>query len=298
MKNRNLEWRQELLETAQRMTGLDDFDGLPASGFALLAEKLLQAGLMDEPIFEHGARRYTALAKACLEANRVGVEQMLLAGAQVESYGSESPLSALISAKSFGQYDSPMRMGRHACCLAALDAAKVDVNWRDQHGFAPAHWAAAQNSENALRWLFERGADASIASGSGVQPLHLACSAEVAELILAHGADIEAVDAAGETPLLAAIRRRNVAFADFLVERGADLFARRPTNTDDGRDDGTSVDVFDLARARLPRKEFGVLALLAKISQARLAATDKVAIAEAARSPTDGQAASLAPKRL
>lgn len=295
MLNTNAKWRQELLDKAQRMRGQNDFDGLPASGLALLAENLLQAGLMNEPIFERGARRYTALAKACFEANPVAVEQMLLAGARVDAEGSESPLSALISS---GQYDSPMRMGRYASCLSALDAAKLDVNCRDQHGFAPAHWAAAQNSENALRWLFERGADASIASGSGVQPLHLACSAEVAELILAHGADIEAVDAAGETPLLAAIRRRNIAFADFLVERGANLFARRPTNTDDAPDDGPSVDVLDLARSRLPRKEFGVLELLAKINQARLAATDKVAIAEAARTPANGQAASLAPKRL
>lgn len=300
MQNINSKERQELTDYAAKMTGLGDLDGFQKLEFSRLAENLLSAGLLNEAIFEHGARRYTALAKACLEANPLGVEQMLLAGALPEAGESESPLSALMSNKSAGEDDSPMRKAKYAGCLNALDSAKVNVNWRDSHGFTPAHWAAiSRNSTNDLRWLFERGADARAAADSGCQPLHLASSAEAARLILLQGAEIDAVGAAGETPLLAAIRRRNVPLATFLVEQGADLFASRPTIADDGDNLGARIDILDLARARLSSAMCdGGPELLSKIKEGRRVAKEKAAIAEAARKQDNRQGISIAPLRL
>jgi len=62
----------------------------------------------------------------------------------------------------------------------------------------------------------------------GLTPLHVAArkgSLVVIKLLLQHGADIEAKDRRGNTPLASALLARNTLVADYLVKQGAKLDA-------------------------------------------------------------------------
>ena len=57
--------------------------------------------------------------------------------------------------------------------------------------------------------LIDQGADVNARNHKGLTALHCAAKAgftDIVALLLAHGAEVDAVDAAGETPLAAAIR--------------------------------------------------------------------------------------------
>jgi hypothetical protein len=43
----------------------------------------------------------------------------------------------------------------------------ADVNARDANGFAPLHWAASRGDNEVIRYLVEKGADATVVSRSG-----------------------------------------------------------------------------------------------------------------------------------
>jgi ankyrin repeat protein len=54
----------------------------------------------------------------------------------------------------------------------------------------------------------------------GSTPLHFATSKEIAELLIAEGANVNAKDESGKTPLDLAIQVRNTKIADFLRKHG------------------------------------------------------------------------------
>ncbi|HEX2312884.1 MAG TPA: ankyrin repeat domain-containing protein [Thermomonospora sp.] len=87
-------------------------------------------------------------------------------------------------------------------------------------------WADAE----AVRERLAAGADPCAALHAvGNTPLHEAlweeeASAEVVELLIEHGADVEAVNALGETPLWCAVRRRHADAARVLLDAGADAW--------------------------------------------------------------------------
>jgi len=76
--------------------------------------------------------------------------------------------------------------------------------------------------------LIARGVDPNLKSGDE-QPLGIAIyyrKPDVVAVLVEGGADIEAVDSAGDTPLHAAIRRGSPEIVEVLIEKGADLDAR------------------------------------------------------------------------
>jgi hypothetical protein len=81
--------------------------------------------------------------------------------------------------------------------------------------------------------LLARGADVNARDGSGMTPLHLVASAStqdkytaMAELLLARGADVNARDKSGMTPLHFAVKVDHRDMVDFLVAKGADINAK------------------------------------------------------------------------
>jgi len=143
-----------------------------------------------------------------------------------------------------------------AAMIERLLAAGLDVDVRDSHGRTPLHDAAQAGQAEFARLLIEKGADVNakdritfhleyqVGDGPAAHPLpdkgghpevrevdnwtplHLAAMAQheghrdVAEVLLQAGADVNARDAAGETPTRLARRMEHNALAAFLAEHG------------------------------------------------------------------------------
>ena len=86
--------------------------------------------------------------------------------------------------------------------LLARDPASV--NQGDQWGFTPLHGVAGEEHTAMARLLIARGANVNAANREGTTPLHLAAYPEMAKMLVQAGAKIEARDHGGNTPLRAA----------------------------------------------------------------------------------------------
>ena len=108
-----------------------------------------------------------------------------------------------------------------------LDADASRANAWSADGFTPLALAAFFGSGPAVRLLLERGAvvDAVARNPMKVQPLHAAVAgrnAEAVRLLLDRGADPNARQQAGYTPLLGAAAAGREGLIDLLLARGAD----------------------------------------------------------------------------
>ena len=118
--------------------------------------------------------------------------------------------------------------------LLLLEAGFVDL-WSPD-GFTALHLAAFFGHEDVAAELLKRGADVNAVSRNqlSVQPINSAAAGnhtEVVRVLLDHGADPNAREAAGFAPIHAAAHNGNDELYELLVTRGADQDAA----TDDGR---------------------------------------------------------------
>jgi ankyrin repeat protein len=114
------------------------------------------------------------------------------------------------------------------------DPALVDAYAAD--GFFPLGLAAFFGQEEVVRLLLERGANPNVSARNAmkVAAIHAASAAgslPIARLLIEAGADVNAVQQAGFTPLHAAAMAGRVDLAKLFLERGADPSAK----ADDGR---------------------------------------------------------------
>ena len=167
------------------------------------------------------------------------VAVLLAAGAQVNarSLDGETPLHVAA------------RMNRNPAVVAQLVEGGADLNARDRNGNTPLHASRDNGSSAVPLLLLELGADPSRVNDSGhvASPLDcgywntevfaLVANAEATAACLAAGADVNARDDAGNTPLVLAVRARgggsaggpvseNLAVVAVLLEAGADARAR------------------------------------------------------------------------
>lgn len=122
--------------------------------------------------------------------------------------------------------------------ISALVRAGTDVHVRDRFGHTPLHDAAEFGTPAAVRALLRAGADPgarvrgfgpSFDSRGDRTPLHLAASnpnPDVAALLIAAGAHVNAPERRGGTPLHTAARNPNSEVAKVLLEAGANANAR------------------------------------------------------------------------
>jgi uncharacterized protein len=110
-----------------------------------------------------------------------------------------------------------------------LDADPGLVQVWSMDGFTPLHYAAYFDGPEAARLLVERGADIEAPSRNQefaveARPLHSAAAArksDVAEVLLGAGADPNARQGGGFTPLMAAEQTGDLDLAELLIRHGA-----------------------------------------------------------------------------
>lgn len=101
----------------------------------------------------------------------------------------------------------------------------ADVNTAGRKGFSLLHYAADNGNANMTRMLLDNGANPNIVErGSGQTPLHRAAldnKKTVAEMLHAHGADMNARDWYGKTPLSLAKEGGHTEIIELLRKHGA-----------------------------------------------------------------------------
>lgn len=204
----NLENRYDLAPLALAIE-LGDLD---------MAELLLAAGA-DPAAFD--AAREPMLFTAVRNGDSQMVETLLAAGAAVDAKDRAFEQTALMVAARF----------RHAGIARRLIDAGADVNRQTPAGEMPQTRLPADNAgskgDGIVRggWP-EHGMRAPIPGA--LTPLLYAAregAAEIAQMLIDAGADIEQTDANGTTPLLAAVINNHIATARVLIEAGADVNA-------------------------------------------------------------------------
>ena len=127
-----------------------------------------------------------------------------------------------------------------AVCESNLEAVRrllsegADVNAEDMHSLQPLHHSAmlayANNPQNARQIaeeLIKRGAKVNAnGAGQNFTPLHAAAernSCGVADILIQHGAEVDAKNASGQTPLFFTAEGDHCDMVKLLISHGADL---------------------------------------------------------------------------
>jgi ankyrin repeat protein len=94
-------------------------------------------------------------------------------------------------------------------------------------GFTPLYMVTRNGYRNVAEMLLAKGAEVNVKSNFGWTPLHFAADhKDVAELLLAHKADVNAKDIFGETPLHGEAMSGCKAVVKLLLANKADVNAR------------------------------------------------------------------------
>ncbi len=113
---------------------------------------------------------------------------------------------------------------------ALLQSHEVDVLAAEPDGSTPLHWAANRNDAEAVAALINKGADVNANNRYGVTPLIAACmgSGEVAviKLLIKAGADPDSALPSGQSAMMTAARTGKTDVVGLLIEQGARIEAR------------------------------------------------------------------------
>ncbi len=143
--------------------------------------------------------------------------------------------------------------GTSAASTTANNPPERDINAKDEFGRTPLHNAAIQGRRDLAEKLIAQGADIKSRDNGGYTPLHGAAGfgqKEVAEILIAQGADINAKNNDGDTPLYTAAAWGHKEVVALLIAKGADLNVRNKTGKTarQAAANGNHTDVADLLR--------------------------------------------------
>ncbi|WP_224364241.1 ankyrin repeat domain-containing protein [Hyalangium versicolor] len=169
---------------------------------------------------------YMALHHAASDTSPEIIQLLLDAGAEVDGLDSDSAI-ALSFATARTDGDAVERVK-----LLIAKGANVNHQWDDED--RPTILTDLLNQENneepsaeILKTLLQAGANPNLPNGRGETPLMLAVGyteqPELTELLLEHGAQVNAVDAEGASALMNAVKDGNVRLVERLIAKGADV---------------------------------------------------------------------------
>lgn len=113
--------------------------------------------------------------------------------------------------------------------LRAILNAGRQPNLIDAQGNSPLHDAVSDREIGVIRFLLKHGTDIDIRNDKYETPLHVALgdclyrTEKIVDLLLGAGADPNAIDATGATPMEVAVRRNWASVIPTLVAKGATL---------------------------------------------------------------------------
>jgi len=180
-----------------------------------------------------------SIHKAAYDGNIEAVKQHLAAGTDVNAKD-KNGFTPLHRAAEEG----------HKEIAELLIANGADVNAKDEFGWTPLHYATANGHKEVTELLIAKGADLNVKEENGTTPLDQA-EGETADLLrkhggksgaedsiyvaarvgnieavkqhLAAGADVNAKNRGGVTPLLMAADKGHKEIAELLISKGADV---------------------------------------------------------------------------
>jgi ankyrin repeat protein len=111
-----------------------------------------------------------------------------------------------------------------------LSLGRVSLKAKDPNGQTALHLAVSYNHKSIVRILLDKGADTEAEQSSGEKPLYLAAIAgyqSIVELLVEFNANIESLNLKTRiTALHAAIGKRHIQVARFLLQHGANVDSR------------------------------------------------------------------------
>jgi ankyrin repeat protein len=99
----------------------------------------------------------------------------------------------LYDAATFGDHETVMRL---------IKINPKIVNWCDKYKFTALHGAAGEEDTEMVKLLVSQGADINAQNDMGITPLHMCAYPQMARLLISLGANIELRSSDGNTPLL------------------------------------------------------------------------------------------------
>ncbi len=193
----------------------------------------------------------TVLMKACWRVDTSIIKMLLQYGADIKETDKEGNTSLHTLAE--------VRSKSVERAMEILIKNGADINTRNRAGCTPLHYAALNDRSDVVKFLVSHGADVNAQTRYSSTPLHIAMGdvfgtgtafidsdpryinadtmapyqqildsndAEIAEILLQHGADMNVIDRQGNTPIFWAVIYERYTGLKILLDHGADIYVK------------------------------------------------------------------------